>query len=101
MNRTHIVWNNGQIAGLLLMALKGAFDHINQQRLLTMMVAKKLDDDLIEWTQQFLTNQTMQIMEDGYDGEVSQIKAGIRNTAGITCLSDFIFDIPIVSFSVC
>jgi hypothetical protein len=46
MNRTHIAWNNGQIAGLLLMEVKGAFDHVNHRRLLTTMVAMKLDGDL-------------------------------------------------------
>jgi hypothetical protein len=71
MNRMHIAWNNGQIAGLLLMDIKGAFDHVNHRRLLTTMVAKKLDGDLIEWTEDFLTNRTVQITVDGFDGEVS------------------------------
>jgi hypothetical protein len=71
MNRTHIAWNNRQIAGLLLMDIKSAFDHVNHRRLLTTMVAKKLDGDLIEWTEDFLTNRTVQITVDGFDGEVS------------------------------
>jgi hypothetical protein len=53
MNRTHIAWNNGQIAGLLLMDVKGAFDRVNHRRLLTTMVAMKLDGDLIEWAEDF------------------------------------------------
>jgi hypothetical protein len=77
MNRTHIAWNNGQIAGLLLMDVKGTFDHVNHRRLFTTMVAKKLDGDLIEWTEDFLTNRTVQIMVDGFDGEISQIHTGI------------------------
>jgi hypothetical protein len=77
MNRTHIAWNHGQIAGLLLMDVKGAFDHVNHRRLLTTMVAKKLDGDLIEWTEDFLTNRTVQTTVDVFDGEVSQINTGI------------------------
>jgi retron-type reverse transcriptase len=77
MNRTHIAWNNGQIVGLLLMDIKGAFDHVNHRRLLRTMVAKKLDGDLIEWTEDFLTNRTVQITVDGFDEEVSQINTGI------------------------
>jgi hypothetical protein len=77
MNRTHIAWNNGQIAGLLLMDVRGAFDYVDHRRLLTTMVAKKLDGDLIEWTEDFLTNRTVQITVDGFDGEVSQINTGI------------------------
>jgi hypothetical protein len=38
-------WNNGHIAGLLLIDVKGAFDYVNHQRLLKTMVAKKLDGD--------------------------------------------------------
>jgi hypothetical protein len=77
MNRTHIAWNNGQIAGPLLMDAKGAFDHVNHRRLLTTIVAKKLDGDLIEETEDFLTNRNVQIMVDRFDGEVSQINTGI------------------------
>jgi hypothetical protein len=77
MNRTHIAWNNGQIAGLLLMDVKGACDHVNHRRLLPTMVAKKLGGDLIEWTEDFLTNRTVHITVDGFDGEVSQINTGI------------------------
>jgi hypothetical protein len=39
MNRTHNAWNKGHIAGLLLMDVKAAFDHVNHRRLLTTMVA--------------------------------------------------------------
>jgi hypothetical protein len=47
------------------MDVKGAFDHVNHRRLLTTMVAKKLDGDLIEWTEDFLTDRTVQITVDG------------------------------------
>jgi hypothetical protein len=49
------------------MNVKGAFDHVNHRPLLTTMVSKKLDGDLIEWTENLLTNRTVQISVDGYD----------------------------------
>jgi hypothetical protein len=77
MNQTHNAWNKGRIAGLLLMDVKGAFDHVNHRLLLTTMFAKKLDGDLIEWTEDVLTNRAVQITVDGYDGEVSPVNMGI------------------------
>jgi hypothetical protein len=68
MNCTHKVSDNRQIAGLLLIDVKGAFGHVNHRRLLIIMVAKKLDRDLIEWTEDFLTNRTVQIIVDGFYG---------------------------------
>jgi retron-type reverse transcriptase len=59
------------------MDVKGAFDHVNHRRLLTAMVAKDLDGDLIEWTEDFMTKRTMQITVDGFDGEASEINTRI------------------------
>jgi hypothetical protein len=47
------------------MDIKGAFDHINHRRLLTPMVAKKLDGEMIEWTEDILTDRSVQILVDG------------------------------------
>jgi retron-type reverse transcriptase len=72
-----LLQNKGHIARLLLMDVKGAFDHVNQRRLLTTMVAKKLDGDLMEWKEDFLTNRTVQVTVYGYDGEVSPVNTRI------------------------
>jgi hypothetical protein len=101
MNQTQIAWNNGQIAGLLLINVKGAFDHVNYRRLLTTVVAEKLDGDLIEWTEDFLTNRTVQITVDGFDTEVSQINTRILQGSPVSpilfvtylsCLFPFVED---------
>jgi hypothetical protein len=86
INRTHNAWNKGHIAGLLLMDVKGAFDHVNHRRLLTTMVAKTLDGDLIEWTEHFVTNRTVQITVDGYDGEVSPVHTGIPQGSPVSSI---------------
>jgi hypothetical protein len=65
------------------------------------MVAKKLDGDLIEWAEGFLTNRTVQITVDGFDGEVSQINTGIPQGSPVSpilfatylsCLFPFVED---------
>jgi retron-type reverse transcriptase len=66
------------------MDVKGAFDHVNHRRLLTTMLAQKLDGDLIEWTEYFLTNRTVQITVDGYDGEVSPVNTGIPQESPVS-----------------
>jgi hypothetical protein len=86
MNRTHNACNNGQIAVRLLMDVKGVFDHANHPRLPTTIVAKSLDGDLIEWTEDFLTNLTVQITVDRFDGEVSQINTGIPQGSPVSSI---------------
>jgi hypothetical protein len=43
------------------MDVKGAFDHVDRRRLSKTMVAKKVDGDLVEWTEDFMTNRSVQI----------------------------------------
>jgi hypothetical protein len=62
---------------LFSLDVKGVFDHVNHRGLLTTMVAKKLDGDLIEWTEDSVTNLTVQITVDRFDAEASQINPGI------------------------
>jgi ribonuclease HI len=77
MNRTQECWKRGQIAGLLLMDVKGAFDHVDRRRLLKTMIAKKVDGDLVEWTEDFMTNRSVQITVDGYHGKAAKVNTGI------------------------
>jgi hypothetical protein len=67
----------GQIAGLLLMDVKGAFNHVDRRRLLKTMVAKNVDGDLVEWTEDFMTNRSVQITVDGYHGEAAKVDTRI------------------------
>jgi hypothetical protein len=51
--------------------------YLNQWGLIRRMVAQKLDGDLIEWTEDILTNRTLQMTVDSFDGQVSEISTGI------------------------
>jgi hypothetical protein len=59
------------------MDLKGTYNPVNHRRRLTTMVAKKLDGDLIEGIEDFLTNRNIQLTVDGFESEVLQINIGI------------------------
>lgn len=51
------VWKSQKIAEALFMDVKGAFDHVSRAQLAQRMSALGIDDDLIGWTQSFLTNR--------------------------------------------
>ena len=51
------VWQNRKIAGALFMDVKGAFDHVSRAQLAQRMSDLGIDDDVIGWTQSFLTDR--------------------------------------------
>lgn len=48
---------NNNIVGTLLIDIKEAFNHVSQTKLAKRMFDLGVDDDLIWWTQSFLTNE--------------------------------------------
>ena len=55
------------------MDMKGVFDHISQARLIAKIIELEIDDDLVRWTQLFLTDQTFQLVIDGHDNRERRI----------------------------
>jgi hypothetical protein len=47
MNRTQEAWKRQEITAVLLMDVKGAFDHVSQGRLLARMVELRIEPNLI------------------------------------------------------
>jgi hypothetical protein len=72
------------MAGLLLIDVKTAFDYVDRRRLLKTMVAKKVDEDLLEWTEDFMTNRSVQITVDGYHGEGAKVDTGIPQESPVS-----------------
>lgn len=50
------IWKNHEIIRELLIDIKEAYDHIFQAKLVRQMAKLDIDDDLIGWTQLFLTD---------------------------------------------
>ena len=71
------IWKNRQIAGALLMDVKGAFDHVSRAQLAQRMADLGIDDDLIGWTQSFLTDRWVELMIDGYVNPKHKVETGI------------------------
>lgn len=77
MNRVEETWNQGKIAGLLLMDVKGAFDHVSRNQLLRSMRDMKIDGNLIKWVGSFMTDRRLQLVIDGHCGKEVNVECGV------------------------
>ena len=50
-------WEEKKLAAALFIDIKGAFDHVSKEYLLTQMVELGIDGDLRTWTGSFLTDR--------------------------------------------
>jgi len=62
----HQAWNHKQLAGALLLDVKGAFPFVNPETLLQRMDEMDIDADLLRWTQSFLTGRSIRLVLDGF-----------------------------------
>ena len=66
-----------KLAAARFMDVKGAFDHISKEQLITRMIELGIDDDLVTQTDSFLTNRKIQLVIDGHDNKKKEIEPGI------------------------
>lgn len=59
------------------MDVKGAFDHLAKNQLITQILELGIDGDLVRWTSSFLTNCKLQLTIDGYTNREKKIETGI------------------------
>ena len=74
--RTYDSWKRQQLMGALFMDVKGAFDHVNPDRLVSRMRELGLGGDLIRWTQSFLTDRKVQLIIDNTQCSTQPINSG-------------------------
>ena len=71
------IWDRKKLAGALFMDVKGAFDHVDGRKLVRKMTTLGLDQDLVGWTQSFLTGREVELVIDGFANPRRKIKSGI------------------------
>ena len=71
------VWESRKIAGALFMDVKGAFDHVSRAQLAQRMSNLGIDDDLIGWTQSFLTDRWVELVIDRHINPKCQVETEI------------------------
>ena len=77
INKVYKTWEAKQVAGALLMDVKGAFDHVSRAKLAQRMADLGIDNDLIGWTQSFLTGRSVELVIDGFTNPKQKVETGI------------------------
>jgi len=77
VDRAHAVWRNGRIAGMLLIHIKAAFPSVAKGRLVNLMKVRQMDGDLIRWTENFLSERTVEMVIQGNAMERHPVEAGV------------------------
>ena len=77
MSRVEEAWSRGNIAALLLMDVKGAFDHVSKKRLQRRMQEIGIDSNLISWVGSFLSDRKLQLVIDGHCEAERQVCTGV------------------------
>ena len=77
VQRVEKIWAEKKLAAALFMDVKGAFDHVARNQLISRMVELDIDGDLIRWTRSFLTDRKIQLIIDGHANQEERIETGI------------------------
>ena len=70
-------WEEKKEVAALFMDVKGAFDHVSKEHLLTQMVELGIDGDLVTWIGGFLIDRKIQLVIDRHDNKKREIETGI------------------------
>lgn len=95
VQQVHKIWENKKIAGALLMDVKGAFDHVSRAELGKRMCQLGIDDDLIGWTQSFLTDRWVELVIDGHINPKHKVETGIPQGSPVSPILFLIYIIGV------
>jgi hypothetical protein len=84
MNRAQEAWKRKEIAGVLLMDVKGAFDHVSRGRLLARMVEMRIESNLVRWVSSFMEGRRIRMVIDGCERAERNVQTGIPQGSPIS-----------------
>lgn len=64
------------MAGMLLMDVKGAFNHVSRNELMRKMEAMSADGDLVRWTGSFMEERKVSLVVDGLQCRAVAVETG-------------------------
>ena len=70
-------WKKGNVAGAIFMDVKGAYDWVAQLILTQILIDVGLPQNLVRWISSFLSNQTAQLVIDGFTCPIREVSAGL------------------------
>jgi len=65
VDRAHVTWEDDNFTGVLMMDIEAAFPCVARGRLIHAIYAKRIDGDLIRWTESFLSDRTVEMVIEG------------------------------------
>jgi ferredoxin len=77
VDRAHAAWKEDNITGVLLMDIKAGFPSIARGWLIHGMKAKKIDGYLIQWTESFPSERTVEMVIEGNVLQSHPVEAGV------------------------
>jgi hypothetical protein len=77
VDRAHALWKEDNITGVLLMDIKAEFPSVARGRLIHAMMSKKIDGDLIRWTESFLSERMVEMVIEANVLPSHPLKAGV------------------------
>lgn len=84
VDSVHKIWEEKKIAGSLLMDVEAAFDHVSRLKRAQQMRQLGVDNELIDWTQSFLTDRKVEIFIDGHVNAEKDVKTRIPQGSPIS-----------------
>lgn len=70
-------WSQKRVALALLLDVKGAFDRVNKQILISRMIQVGIAGNIVRWVDSFLSDRRAVLVIDGRMGETRSIQAGL------------------------
>jgi hypothetical protein len=77
-------WENEEVAGALMLDVKGAFPTVNRECLVSKLRKMGLHETYVRWVNNFMENRTMSITMDGEEGEVMPVNTGLPQGSPIS-----------------
>ena len=78
VNQVHEIWRDGDhVASLLSLDITGAYDRVVRSRLVHVLRAKGIPEQLAEWVGVFMTDRTSTLVLSGMETEERPISAGV------------------------
>src|SRR5258706_4588739 len=74
---THQAWSRKRIKGALLMDVKAAFNNVSRGHLVGRMLELGVQNDLVRWTQSFMSESKVRLVLNGQEGEEHDVETGI------------------------
>src|SRR5436190_4314811 len=78
VNQVHEIWRDGDhVASLLSLDITGAYDRVVRDRMVHVLRAKGIPEQLAEWVRAFMTDRTSTLVLSGTETEEKPISAGV------------------------